>query len=581
MPRSRVVFDRYGLKGCSGAEGPHESLRVFARAHEVDLQRLIHELEEANTSGNELNSADIEPALSDVIYRRFFLAAIAFLLTVGASWGAAILWSIGSSGTFQTASAFDIQAHAQAQVFGWMGLVIMGFAYQAFPRFWHTELRNAARANLSFWTMVGGVICSMVGIYCAQWAPAALPLTVLGGCLEVIAVALFAWELFCTYQYSRKPFEPYMAYVFVSAFWFLIGTILNGIHSAALVSSVHYLPMTTTAFWLQSPMRDVQFHGLGMTIIIGVSLRTLPHIFGVKQPSRMFSLWTLVALTAAVAVETVVSLVGRTPHWSVSVVLLAVAVSAVCSFRLWERFPDGDRSEKFIKAAWIWLLISLSMLAAASVNFQLFGLPATHAYMGSIRHAITVGFISLMIMGYAAKVVATLNGMDTRKLTSLAIPFVLVNLGCAIRVVGQSLTDVYPAAFPVAGLSGTLEACGMAIWGLHITRIILAGKVNSAPPRPPGPAPEKVSADMIVADVLAWFPQTESVFVEFGFRPVTNPFMRRTVARQVTLRQACQLHNIEPEDFVAILNESLRGTGCSGKCNSGQCDTEAMHGHHD
>lgn len=575
------MFDKYGLKGCGGADGPYESLRVFARAHEVDLQRLIQELEESNSSVNESSSDQIAPALGDVIYRRFFLAAVAFLLTVGASWGAAILWSIGSSGTFQTASVFDIQAHAQAQVFGWMGLVIMGFAYQAFPRFWHTELRNATRANLSFWAMVGGVVASMIGIYAAQWAPFALPLTILGGCLEVFAVSLFALELYCTYQYSRKQFEPYMAYVFISVFWFLIGTILNGIHSAALVSSVHYLPMTNAAFWLQTPMRDVQFHGLGMTIIIGVSLRTLPHIFGVKQPSRAFAWWALVALTAAVVVETVLSLTGKYPHWSVSLVLLTVAATAVCSFRLWQKFPDGDRSEKFIKAGWIWVLISLVMMVAASVNFQLTGLPATHAYMGSIRHAITVGFISLMIMGYAAKVVATLNGLDTHKLTSLAIPFVLVNLGCAIRVIGQSLTDAYPGAFPVAGVSGTLEACGMAIWGLHITRIILTGKFHSAAPRPAGPSPEKVAVDMIVADVLTWFPETESVFVEFGFRPVTNPFMRRTVARQVTLRQACQLHNIEPEDFVAILNESLRGTGCSGKCNSGQCEAQAMHGHHD
>ena len=32
-PRARAVLDRYGLHGCGGPTGPHESLGYFARAH--------------------------------------------------------------------------------------------------------------------------------------------------------------------------------------------------------------------------------------------------------------------------------------------------------------------------------------------------------------------------------------------------------------------------------------------------------------------------------------------------------------------------------------------------------------------
>ena len=35
-PETRIVFDRYGLRGCGGPSGPHESIRFFARAHGVD-----------------------------------------------------------------------------------------------------------------------------------------------------------------------------------------------------------------------------------------------------------------------------------------------------------------------------------------------------------------------------------------------------------------------------------------------------------------------------------------------------------------------------------------------------------------
>ena len=35
-PEVRAVFDRYGLRGCGGPGGPHESIRAFARAHGID-----------------------------------------------------------------------------------------------------------------------------------------------------------------------------------------------------------------------------------------------------------------------------------------------------------------------------------------------------------------------------------------------------------------------------------------------------------------------------------------------------------------------------------------------------------------
>ena len=37
-PEARVVLDRYGLRGCGGRLGPHESIRFFARAHDVPEQ---------------------------------------------------------------------------------------------------------------------------------------------------------------------------------------------------------------------------------------------------------------------------------------------------------------------------------------------------------------------------------------------------------------------------------------------------------------------------------------------------------------------------------------------------------------
>ena len=56
-----------------------------------------------------------------------------------------------------------------------------------------------------------------------------------------------------------------------------------------------------------------------------------------------------------------------------------------------------------------------------------------------------------------------------------------------------------------------------------------------------------------VADVLEWFPATEPVFLEFGFSAIKHAVFRRTLARQVSLAQACKMHNVDAGQFVAAL----------------------------
>src|SRR5262249_31409105 len=130
----------------------------------------------------------------------------------------------------------------------------------------------------------------------------------------------------------------------------------------------------------------------------------------------------------------------------------------------------------------------------------------SHAYYGAIRHAITVGFISLMIVGVAAKVVPTLSGIDIHKLPGLWIPFLLINTGCTLRVVAHTWTGVTPASCPIAGVSGLLEVLGLAIWGLHLL-LILAGWVphlarGDCSPRLPVLPGVPLVAGNVVGDVL-------------------------------------------------------------------------------
>src|SRR5690606_5695480 len=65
-PTARAVLDRYGLRGCGGPLGPSESLRFFARAHGVPLDRLLRELRTPVTTAAAAPTASAAPALVQI-----------------------------------------------------------------------------------------------------------------------------------------------------------------------------------------------------------------------------------------------------------------------------------------------------------------------------------------------------------------------------------------------------------------------------------------------------------------------------------------------------------------------------------
>jgi hypothetical protein len=164
-----------------------------------------------------------------------------------------------------------------------------------------------------------------------------------------------------------------------------------------------------------------------------------------------------------------------------------------------------------------------------------------------------------MIAGMAAKVVPTLRGISGENLSALWVPFVLINIGCAMRVGFQILTDWHPIFFKLVGISGMLEWTGFLVWGLHLVAIMLGvGKYRGTTTPSWGPRPTSINEDHRVAQVLAWYPDLEPIFLNHGFTLLNNPVLRRTVARQVNLKQACRLKNVDLTGLLSELNESIR-----------------------
>jgi hypothetical protein len=559
-PELREVFDSYGLRGCGGPLGPPETVEFFARAHGVDLDVLVADLERVLRRSRPVAGPApalpvvTRPALADRIYRRFFLAGIASMLTVGVGWGVWLLLSIAAHESFTAPSIFAINAHGQAQIYGWVGLFILGFAYQAFPRFKHTTLALPGLANASFFLMLAGVVVRSVaepqqGL--AVWGSIAIA----GGAFQLAAVLAFVTVIGTTLRRAGKPLETHDRYLVAAMGWFVAAAAFDLFHLHGTLVAAGREALLAQVATYQFALRDLQIHGLAMMMIFGVSLRYFPAILGTAAPSLTVARRLWLPLNLAIAGEVVgfvMFMRTKAAPWAalmgVAMIALAVAATAyVLNLRVLRPVAEHDRSLKFLRASHLWLIVSLAMLVAAPLYFRAAGVPFSHAWYGAMRHAVTVGFISLSIMGVAAKVVPTLAGIHTRQLGSLWVPFALVNAGCALRVGGQVATDLTAAAFPLTGMSGLLELTGLAIWGVGLARVML-GLVTPLPIA--AVKPGAVGPDTIVADAIAARPEIVGVLREAGFEAIDSPLARRTAARVVTLRQACALKG---RDVTAVL----------------------------
>ena len=485
-PTARRIFDRYGLKGCGAEHGPTEPLSFFAAVHQVDLQALLRDLR-AEAENPSPEQYVYQESLADYIYRRFFKAGIAITLTVGVLWGAINLLEIAlDKNLLQPRLVPSIHAHAHAMIFGWVGLFVMGFAYQSFPRFKFTTLWRPDLANLTLILMLLG-IGARIGAELLQPAPLGLGLGVLSAGVEFAAISLFVLIILRTARQSMEPRSAYERFIFGAFFWFLVQAIFSAVFFFAKATAASQEQLVHRIALLDAPLRDVQLFGFAALIIAGVSQRFVPAVYGLSRPSRDRQKLIFTLMNASLILD-VMSYIGLLSFGNlyfaagleISYLLMVVwAVLLVRQLGVFSTPARSDRSWKFIRAAYTWLLFSMVMMPLFMVYGALTHQVFSHAYWGAHRHAFTVGFVSLMIVGVASRVVPILAGVDANRSSSLWGPFILLNVGCAVRVFFQILTDFVPNfAYPLIGASGFVEFTALAWWGIGLWRIMNLAKTR-------------------------------------------------------------------------------------------------------
>ena len=280
FPQCRPVFEKYGIAGCGGADGPPEPLFIFAAAHRVPVADLVNELNQAMRGEwrdePKATTADaaIEEAKAEQLYKRFIASALLVALTVGFTLGAINLTRIAAARSYADISGVLKQIHGHAQIFGWVGLFIMGVAFHAVPRFKMVALPSLRAANAVLALMVTGIVVRTIAQpFAWRW-----PLLA-SGIIEAAGVGIFAWLMATMARRSTQRREHHEKFIAASVGWFVLLAVWNLIAVAQMFARRWAGVPPTLDAW----MIHIGLFGFISNMIFAFALRVLPHFLGWRE----------------------------------------------------------------------------------------------------------------------------------------------------------------------------------------------------------------------------------------------------------------------------------------------------------
>ena len=200
-------------------------------------------------------------------------------------------------------------------------------------------------------------------------------------------------------------------------------------------------------------------------------------------------------------------------------------------------------------------------------------------------HFNLLGFMSMMIYGVGYFILPRFNGRTLHWPSWIPIHFFIANIGLIGMVATAperpstgfilfSALSVISAGMFAANLGATMliepkkaadeeePASAAEVSSPGVASTAAAGHAPGAAPveqaaAPSAAAPE-IDPDMRVGEILTRWPQTVDVFVGHGFASLADPGHREQVKQiPITLRMACQRHNVDLDDMVSGLNEAI------------------------
>jgi len=204
----------------------------------------------------------------------------------------------------------------------------------------------------------------------------------------------------------------------------------------------------------------------------GFSAKWLPTFLGTRPPDTQWLMRTVAVYESAV-------LLGLAGLFRVATTLILLAsLIAIYALRI---VATPERPAKtggihasfpfFVRSAYMWLIVaaSLGVWAANATN--------PSGIWGASRHALTVGFVSMMVFTIGQRVLPAFSGM--KMLFSPRLMFaglLLLWLGCVLRVSSEVLAyqDIVAAAWKWLPCSALLELTAVTLFAINLITTFLS-----------------------------------------------------------------------------------------------------------
>lgn len=458
------------------------------------------------------------------IHEPFVRAALLIALTTGFGYGA-LMVALLAFGVIPGAWYPPLlQAHGHAQLFGWLGCFILGMGLFFLPRLRGAQLQHQERLRYVLLLLATGITVRTVAQPLAGWfgngdAANISRALMFGATLLEMASLFVLLSLLIPTERAQKPLSPgapaypVLPFVQIAFVCLALAFVLNflGVWNA-FAQARNVIP----ARYDQSVIL-LMLYGVAIPMAMVFALRNLPLFMRLAMPSRTG--WRALALVygtalfvrllpqfIAIADDALIATgsVLRANYLNVLVfdafALVGILVMNACIlifvWRLdllrlkkpWtpERiqasrpdlehlrqptranYPDNGeygRFELLIYSAFAWLVVAtvLDILRALPFVAENFTIPQDAA-----RHALFVGFITLLIFGMAVRMAPGFSGKRGVAHPDLVVwLFVLGNLAAFLRVV--------PAFFPQSefalmlwGISGFIGWCAVLVLAIML-----------------------------------------------------------------------------------------------------------------
>jgi NnrS protein len=468
--------------------------------------------------------ADPRPErLAGRVLAAFIVTGLVFLALPGTLLGVLNLLSISGHQSPTAAHTAWIQAHGQAQLFGWVGTFILGISLYVLPKIQGRGLKTFEEpwAIWALWT-AGVGLHWWAGFGSWHWQA----MLVTAAILELAGYGLAMHILIFTpgHRERRAP-RDLSSWMGMVGFGPLgVALLLN------LGASLHLV--RNAVFPIVPPSLDrslvlIAVWGFVVPVAWGYSARFVTILLGLEPPDHGWAKW----LSAGVLLLVVLALIRQFLLADLLAVILTMAgIRALRVFHPARRLPKLLGAHRhypfFVRLAFVWLLVGAFLGPCADLFPSLSGLG------GASRHAVTVGFIATLVFTIGQRMLPSfLNGRELYSLGLMGASLWVLNLGCLLRVSTESVA--YSAggfAWKMLPFSAFLELAAVLMFvanlGLSLVRPMLVWF-----------GPEGVKPTLTLYWCISSFPATRRILIDSGLITLARV---HEVPRTLTLAEAAQ-----------------------------------------